>query len=152
MLGLKLNNVSKRGPWTTQMDWLYLLPTFCPVVLQRRNTSEISKINVYHVFGWWIPTTGGSVVIVSLFRLFICQEPVVTGCNRFKPVSTSFNQLHVVTIEQMISKHHIQDKAYYSQEPNCHNGPLTRYVKLLFAHAAGMPGTFSPTADFEGNR
>ena len=31
-------------------------------------------------------------------------------------------------------------------------GPLTRYVKLLFAHAPGMPGTFSPIADFEGNR
>ena len=24
------------------------------------------------------------------------------------------------------------------------NGPLTRYGKLLFAHAPGMPGTFSP--------
>ena len=24
------------------------------------------------------------------------------------------------------------------------NGPLTRYVKLLVAHAPGMPGTFSP--------
>ena len=32
------------------------------------------------------------------------------------------------------------------------HGPLTRYVKLLFAHAPGMPGTFPPTADFEGNR
>ena len=24
------------------------------------------------------------------------------------------------------------------------NGPLTRYLKLLVAHAPGMPGTFSP--------
>ena len=30
-------------------------------------------------------------------------------------------------------------------------GPLTRYVKLQIAHAPGMPGTFSPTADFIGN-
>ena len=28
-------------------------------------------------------------------------------------------------------------------QPSC-NGPLTRYVKLWFAHAPGMPGTFSP--------
>ena len=31
------------------------------------------------------------------------------------------------------------------------NGPLTRYVKLQVAHAPGMPGTFSPAADFKGN-
>ena len=33
-----------------------------------------------------------------------------------------------------------------------HHGPLTRYAKLQVAHAPGMPGTFSPAADFEGNR
>ena len=32
------------------------------------------------------------------------------------------------------------------------NGPLTRYVKLQVAHAPGMPGTFSPAADFKENR
>ena len=32
------------------------------------------------------------------------------------------------------------------------HGPLARYVKLRFAHARGMPGTFPPAADFEGNR
>ena len=32
------------------------------------------------------------------------------------------------------------------------HGPLTRYVKLQVAHAPGMPGTFSPAADFKGNR
>ena len=32
------------------------------------------------------------------------------------------------------------------------HGPLTRYVKLQVAHAPGMPGTFSPTADFKWNR
>ena len=31
------------------------------------------------------------------------------------------------------------------------NGPLTRYVKLQVVHAPGMPGTFSPAADFKGN-
>ena len=31
-------------------------------------------------------------------------------------------------------------------------GPLTRYVKLQVAHAPGMPGTFSPAADFKENR
>ena len=30
--------------------------------------------------------------------------------------------------------------------------PLTRYVKLCVAHEPGMPGTFSPAADFIGNR
>ena len=38
----------------------------------------------------------------------------------------------------------------------CHSsplhGPVTRYVKLQVAHAPGMPGTFSPAADFKGNR
>ena len=37
-------------------------------------------------------------------------------------------------------------------EVNSANGPLTRYVKLQVAHAPGMPGTFSPAADFKGNR
>ena len=32
------------------------------------------------------------------------------------------------------------------------NGPLARYVKLWVAHAPGMPGTFSPPADFKGSR
>ena len=32
------------------------------------------------------------------------------------------------------------------------HGPLTRYVKLQVAHAPGMPGAFSPAADFKGNR
>ena len=32
------------------------------------------------------------------------------------------------------------------------HGPLTRYVKLQVAHAPGMPGTFSPAADFKGYR
>ena len=32
------------------------------------------------------------------------------------------------------------------------HGPLTRYVKLQVAHAPGMPETFSPAADFKGNR
>ena len=32
------------------------------------------------------------------------------------------------------------------------HGPLTGYVKLQVAHAPGMPGTFSPAADFKGNR
>ena len=30
--------------------------------------------------------------------------------------------------------------------------PLTRYVKLRVAYAPGMPGTFSPAAEFKGNR
>ena len=33
-----------------------------------------------------------------------------------------------------------------------YHGPLTRYVKLLVAHAPGMPGTFPPATDFKGNR
>ena len=31
-------------------------------------------------------------------------------------------------------------------------GPLARYVQSRVAHAPGMPGTFSPAADFKGNR
>ena len=32
------------------------------------------------------------------------------------------------------------------------NWPLTRYAKLRVAHAPGMPGTFSPDAEFKGKR
>ena len=32
------------------------------------------------------------------------------------------------------------------------HGPLTRYAKLRVAHAPGMPGTFSPDAEFKGKR
>ena len=38
------------------------------------------------------------------------------------------------------------------QNWNHQHGPLTRYVKLQVALAPGMPGTFSPAADFKGNR
>ena len=38
--------------------------------------------------------------------------------------------------------------AFDSNIRSCH-GPLTRYVKLRVAHAPGMPGTFSPAADFQ---
>ena len=31
------------------------------------------------------------------------------------------------------------------------HGPLARYVKIRVAHAPGMPGTFSPAANFRGN-
>ena len=36
--------------------------------------------------------------------------------------------------------------------PGLLHGPLVRYVKLQVAHAPGIPGTFSPAADFKGNR
>ena len=39
-----------------------------------------------------------------------------------------------------------------TRKPFPHHGPLTRYVKLQVAHAPGMPGTFSPAADFKENR
>ena len=32
------------------------------------------------------------------------------------------------------------------------NGPLTSYANLRVAHAPGMPGTFSPPANFKRNR
>ena len=37
-------------------------------------------------------------------------------------------------------------------EHHISHGPLTRSVKLQVAHAPGMPGTFSPAADFKENR
>ena len=47
---------------------------------------------------------------------------------------------------------------YFNRNWSCYkgfllyfHGPLTRYVKLQVAHAQGMPGTFSPAADFKGN-
>ena len=40
---------------------------------------------------------------------------------------------------------------YFTPRQHLWHGPLTRYVKLRIAHAPGMPGTFSPTADFKGN-
>ena len=46
-----------------------------------------------------------------------------------------------------------QCEHYYELQPidRGHHGPLARYVKLRVAHAPGMPGTFSPAADFKGN-
>ena len=35
-------------------------------------------------------------------------------------------------------------KGRLDAEPPAGHGPLTRYVKLRFAHAPGIPGTFSP--------
>ena len=55
----------------------------------------------------------------------------------------------IIPNEVMVNRQTSGDASYASI---LSNGPLTRYVKLLFAHAPGMPGTFSPTADFEGNR
>ena len=36
-----------------------------------------------------------------------------------------------------------------TDDDDCCNGPLTRYVKLQVAHAPGMPGTFSPRCQFQ---
>ena len=53
---------------------------------------------------------------------------------------------------------HFSSQWHYVDPDLCHDmaslghGPLTRYVKLQVAHAPGMPGTFSPAADFKGNR
>ena len=53
-----------------------------------------------------------------------------------------------ITICMILINHH-----YYSMGFGLgHYGPLTRYVTLRVAHAPGMPGTFSPTADVKGNR
>ena len=41
---------------------------------------------------------------------------------------------------------------HFCTEANERHGPLARYVKLRVAHAPGMPGTFSPAADFKENR
>ena len=51
---------------------------------------------------------------------------------------------------QMTSSWHVWVHRYTTHKEL--HGPLTRYVKLQVAHAPGMPGTFSPAADFKGNR
>ena len=52
-----------------------------------------------------------------------------------------------VTMQPHVSPRHVSPL----DDSRAH-GPLTRYVKLQVAHAPGMPGTFSPAADFKGYR
>ena len=69
------------------------------------------------------------------------------------------NQTVAVSIWLIMSYIHGYDDISLSREQfsdtlqnSCvSHGPLTRYVKLQVAHAPGMPGTFSPAADFKEN-
>ena len=47
---------------------------------------------------------------------------------------------------------HIYGLMQAAVTPSIRHGPLTRYVILQVAHAPGMPGTYSPAADFKRNR
>ena len=40
---------------------------------------------------------------------------------------------------------------FYTDSTLSANAPLARYVKIRVAHAPGMPGTFSPAANFKRN-
>ena len=61
-----------------------------------------------------------------------------------------FSVVKDVLISKYISD--IDVATWYVRTTMWTNGPLTRYVILQVAHAPGMPGTFSPAADFKGNR
>ena len=41
--------------------------------------------------------------------------------------------------------------SWWTESEMSSHGPLARYVKIRVAHAPGMPGTFSPAANFKGN-
>ena len=68
-----------------------------------------------------------------------------------RPVTRSIDVFFDLRLHKRLSK---QSWNWWSETTSgrpC-NGPLTRYAKLQVAHAPGMPGTFSPAADFKGNR
>ena len=183
MLGLKLNHVSKRGPWRQYAYTQYI----------QRITRTVFVLLCFLVYWyrspegyrWWraLRWRHNGCDSVSnhqpydclLSRLFrprwkktsklrvtgLCvgnspgpvnsphKGPVTRKMFPFDDVIMSASALCERTISwyKTTTWPNIQQPIYCKR-----HGPLTRYVKLQVAHAPGMPGTFSPAADFKGNR
>ena len=61
------------------------------------------------------------------------------------------NEIPVVTLAKWEQR--CYDVMYASDRGRTiNNQHFSRYVKLLVAHAPGMPETFLPATDFKGNR
>ena len=76
--------------------------------------------------------------------------PNVSRC--FESLSPAFSQRRQVdNYSLMIGSYSQRFHQLACTKSHC-LGPLTRYVKSRVAHAPGMPGTFSPAAEFKGKR
>ena len=90
----------------------------------------------------WAPQAESSILVENwsqYFNLNINGRRSISNRHWKHNYSMTFN---VVDILEVI---------WYSSIWNAVHGPLTRYLELQVAHAPGMPGTYSPAADFKGN-
>ena len=100
----------------------------------------------------WIPLTKGGFAN-NFFKCFFWKEMfvfVIRVSLKIVPKDVIDNNLALFYVMHRFQKLHELMITKVKGMP--HHGPLTRYVKLQVAHAPGMPGTFSPAADFKENR
>ena len=106
-----------------------------------------------------------SSVVIIKFK-FSCYRGL-WFCSQNLYMASVFPDARNISLELQIIRHtsrifynvinHIPYKSEYGATQHVINqrgsyGSLTRYVKLQVAHAPGIPGAFSPAADFKGNR
>ena len=95
----------------------------------------------YNTYSWPVCVT---------FHCFICHISrlciKVTSLNRLGV--SNYQQFHILDRWSTSKKSQWYGKQYFMTsswgKKQCY-GPLARYVKLLVAHAPGMPGTFFPS-------
>ena len=83
-----------------------------------------------HINGFWL-----EIKKQTFFEKICLKKLLLNSCQFVQIQCVNSARRHIIYI-YLVAEH----------------GPLTRYVKLQVAHAPGMPGTFSPAADFKGNR
>ena len=94
---------------------------------------------------------------VKLDRMFSAEGTRIGQAQTTNPVLISMHESNFYAMDESNFLLAHGSLIRLPRETKCyllkvHYGPLTRYVKLQVAHAPGMPGTFSPAADFKGNR
>ena len=128
----------------------------------RYDPSMIKLTSYFSLCGQWSPFISG-----QLLGKFLCVIMKLSSSNTMRITSKTKSRQRVS--QPRISRHsyvnvwwdlehltwievwpYLQGGQDLQGSPDI-NGPLNRYVKLWVAHAPGMPGTFSPAADFKGN-
>ena len=122
----------------TREQWLNTDPTFS------HGNTDYSMIQHFHIN----VQQGMSLLVTLLEPCHVVNSLQLSWRYAFENVV--FRMLAILSQPQCVNSSRMSAVNCVSKPS--HHGPLTRYVKLQVAHAPGMPGTFSPAADFKGNR
>ena len=136
--------------WHRQSTWIndtIALPRMCCHELQQISPC-IRKPTYQHIricwccdLDFWHMTLGiwytGNNITTKVFQIWEYVRDLCFCCFLLLLVSLSQNSYQKKPTRKLVKM---------CQKSEFLNGPLTWYLKLQFAHAPGIPGTFSPAA------